>query len=187
MPEGKSMLTPALETERLLLRSIVESDLDGWAALVGDPATARYIGGVVSRSAAWRGMAAMAGSWQLKGFGMFSVVEKATGRWIGRIGPWQPEGWPGPEVGWALIKEAWGRGYAGEGATAAIEWAFGSLGWTRVIHIIDPQNTASIALAERLGSSDLGPCRLPPPFETVDVRAWGQTREQWLARRAELR
>jgi RimJ/RimL family protein N-acetyltransferase len=175
-------LVPVLETERLVLRPIAQADLDGWAALVADPDSARFIGGVVTRAEAWRGMAAMAGSWLLKGFGMFSVVEKSTGRWIGRIGPWQPEGWPGTEVGWGLIKDAWGRGYAAEGATAAIDWAFGNLGWTQVIHTIDPRNTASIALAERLGSTDLGPCRLPPPRDTFDVRAWGQTREQWLAR-----
>ena len=52
-----------------------------------------------------------------------------------------------------------------------------------MIHTIDPLNTASVALAERLGSTDLGPCKLPPPLDHFNVRAWGQTREQWLARR----
>ncbi len=78
------MTTPTLETGRLLLRGIQEKDLEGWATLMGDPASARFIGGVVDRAAAWRGMATMAGSWELKGFGMFSVVEKTTGRWIGQ-------------------------------------------------------------------------------------------------------
>jgi RimJ/RimL family protein N-acetyltransferase len=176
------MPAPTIETERLVLRAIEESDLDGWAALLGDPESARFIGGAVERPAAWRAMACMAGSWELKGFGMFSVIEKGTGRWIGRLGPWQPEGWPGTEVGWALLKEIWGRGYAREGAVAAIDWAFQNLGWTDVIHTIDPENGASIALAERLGSTDRGPCRLPPPLDAFNVRAWGQTREQWLSR-----
>jgi RimJ/RimL family protein N-acetyltransferase len=178
------MPTPTLETERLLLRGIEEKDLDGWATLLGDPESARFIGGAVDRAVAWRAMAAMAGSWELKSFGMFSVVEKSTGSCIGRLGPWQPEGWPGTEIGWGLIKDAWGKGYAVEGASAAIDWAFGHLGWTEVIHIIDPQNTPSIALAERLGSTDLGPCKLPPPFESLNVRAWGQSREQWMARKS---
>ena len=176
------MPAPTLETERLRLRRIEEEDLDGWATLMGDPEAARFIGGVVPRAVAWRAMAGMAGSWELKGFGMFSVVEKSTGRWIGRLGPWQPEGWPGTEVGWGLIRDAWGHGYAAEGASAAIDWAFANLGWTEVIHTIDPQNQASIALAERLGSTDLGPCKLPAPFEALKVRAWGQPREKWLAR-----
>lgn len=183
LPKGDEMSAPTLETERLVLRSIEERDLDGWARLVGDPESARFIGGPVARSVAWRSMATMAGSWTLKGFGMFSVVEKSSGKWIGRLGPWQPEGWPGTEVGWGLIKEAWGKGYAAEGATAAIDWAFENLGWTNVIHTIDPQNLASIALAERLGSTDLGPCQLPAPYEALNVRAWGQAREQWLSRR----
>lgn len=177
------MTTPTLETQRLVLRAIQEEDLDGWATLMGDPQTARFIGGTIDRAAAWRGMATMAGSWQLKGFGMFSVVEKATGRWIGRLGPWQPEGWPGTEIGWALIKDAWGKGYAAEGASAAMDWSFANLGWTEVIHTIDPQNCLSIALAERLGSTDRGPCTLPAPFESLNVRAWGQSREKWLARK----
>ncbi|HEY6817250.1 MAG TPA: GNAT family N-acetyltransferase, partial [Croceibacterium sp.] len=171
------MPAPTLETERLVLRAIEERDLDGWASLLADPASARFIGGVVERPAAWRGMATMAGSWSLKGFGMFSIVEKASGRWIGRAGPWQPEGWPGSEVGWALLPDAWGHGYATEAATAAIDWAFANLGWTDVIHTIDPLNAASIALAERLGSTDRGACRLPPPLDTFNVRAWGQTRD----------
>lgn len=179
------MIGVTVETDRLLLRPIEEGDLDGWATLLGDPESARFIGGPQPRAVAWRAMAGMAGSWSLKGFGMFSVVEKSSGRWIGRLGPWQPEGWPGTEVGWGLIREAWGGGYAAEGATAAIDWAFANLGWTEVIHTIDPRNTASIALAERLGSTDLGPCQLPPPFEALEVRAWGQSREQWLARRGE--
>jgi RimJ/RimL family protein N-acetyltransferase len=177
------MTKPMLETERLLLREVREEDLDGWARLMGDPESARFIGGVLGRAAAWRGMATMAGSWSLKGFGMFSVVEKESGRWIGRLGPWQPEGWPGTEVGWGLVRDAWGQGYAAEGATAAIQWAFDQLGWEEVIHVIDPRNLPSIALAERLGSTDRGPCTLPAPFEELTVRAWGQTREQWRARR----
>lgn len=47
---------------------------------------------------------------------MFSVIEKKTARWIGRLGPWQPEGWPGSEVGWDLHPDAWGQGYAVAGA-----------------------------------------------------------------------
>jgi len=174
---------PKLETERLLLRPTAAEDLDGWAELMGDEETARFIGGVQARAVAWRGMMTMAGSWALNGFSMFSVIEKASGRWIGRIGPWQPEGWPGTEVGWGLIKAASGKGYAFEAATAAIDWAFDTLGWTDVIHTIDPANTPSIRLAERLGSTHRGPGKLPAPFEHFPIEVWGQTREQWRARR----
>jgi RimJ/RimL family protein N-acetyltransferase len=129
-------------------------------------------------------MASMAGSWAIKGFGMFSLVEKSSGRWVGRLGPWQPEGWPGMEVGWGLHPTAMGKGYAVEGATAAIDWAFDVLGWTEVIHCIDPDNTPSQRVAERLGSSNQGPGQMPAPFQHLPIDIWGQSRAEWAARRA---
>jgi RimJ/RimL family protein N-acetyltransferase len=110
------------------------------------------------------------------------VIEKASGRWIGRLGPWQPEGWPGAEIGWGLTPAAWGKGYATEGAAAAIDWAFDSLGWDDVIHCIAADNRPSARVAERLGSARRGQDRLPPPFDGEPVDIWGQTREQWRAR-----
>lgn len=99
-----------IETARLILRPTAAEDLDGWADLMGDPEASRFIGGPVPRAAAWRSLATMAGSWALHGFGMFSMIEKETGRWIGRTGPWRPEGGPSAEVGWGLLPSAWGRG-----------------------------------------------------------------------------
>lgn len=177
------MIGPTVETARLVLRVPQESDLDGWAAFMADERSARFVGGVQPREAAWRSMATMAGSWVLKGYGMFSVVERASGRWIGRLGPWTPEGWPGTEVGWGILPEFWGKGYATEGAAAAIDWAFDVLDWGEVIHCIDPANAPSIAVAERLGSSNRGAGRLPPPFDQYPVDIWGQSRDEWRRRR----
>jgi RimJ/RimL family protein N-acetyltransferase len=84
-----------------------------------------------------------------------------------------------------LLRDAWGNGYATEGAIAAIDWAFDTLGWTEVIHTIAPDNIASQAVARRLGSTLRGPGRLPPPLEQATIEIWGQTREQWFARRAQ--
>jgi RimJ/RimL family protein N-acetyltransferase len=177
-----AQLGPTLETERLILRPPTAEDLDSWADFMADEETARHIGGVQGREVAWRTMATHAGAWALDGFGMFSVIEKASGRWIGRLGPWQPEGWPGTEVGWGLARSSWGKGFATEGASAAIDWAFDALGWSDVIHSIAPDNVASAAVAERLGSRNRGPGRLPPPFDHLPVEVWGQTREEWRAR-----
>jgi len=168
-----------LETERLVLRPTQADDFEPWVAFMADPEAARFIGGPQPRAAVWRGFMAMAGSWQLMGFAMFSVIEKASGRWIGRVGPWMPDGWPGTEVGWGLVRDAWGQGYAREAAVASIDWSFDRLGWTEVIHCIDPDNRPSQALAHRLGSANSGPGRLPPPFETLQVHVWRQTREHW--------
>ena len=179
---GRRAVGPVIETERLILRPAAREDLDGWAELMADPEASRFIGGPVARGAAWRGMMTMAGSWALNGFAMFSMVERDTGRWIGRTGPWQPEQWPGTEVGWGILKSAWGRGYAYEAAVATIDWAFEHLGWTEVIHCIDPANTPSQKLAERLGATNRGQGKLPPPFDSYPVEIWGQFRQAWRSR-----
>ncbi|MGA9341189.1 MAG: GNAT family N-acetyltransferase [Rhodanobacteraceae bacterium] len=171
-----------IETERLILRTPQPEDFDSWAAFATDEEAMRHLGGVQSRPVAWRGFVAMAGAWAMQGFAMFAVIEKVSGDWIGRLGPWMPEGWPGTEVGWSLVRKVWGRGYATEGATAAIDWAFANLGWSEVIHTIAPDNAMSQAVARRLGSTRRGPGRMPPPFEEVTVEIWGQTRAQWFAR-----
>jgi RimJ/RimL family protein N-acetyltransferase len=114
---------------------------------------------------------------------MFTMIDKASGEWLGRAGPWQPEGWPGTEVGWGIRRQAWGKGYALEAATAAIDWAFDHLGWTEVIHCIDPGNVNSQKVALKLGSTLLREAYLPPPFQELKIDVWGQSREQWRARK----
>lgn len=144
-----------LSTDRLILRPPIEADFDAWASFDADPQATAFFGGPSERPAAWTNFATVAGMWALRGHGLFSVFERDSGRWVGRVGPWAPEGHPGTEVGWALLPSAWGRGYATEAARAAVDWAFAGLGWTQVIHCIDPANTPSIAVAERLGSGKL--------------------------------
>jgi RimJ/RimL family protein N-acetyltransferase len=172
---------PTLETERLILRPTATEDFEGWAAFMASDES-KYVGGPQPRAVAFRGYLSMAGAWSMQGFGMFSVIEKSSGRWVGRLGPWVPEGWPGLEVGWGIIPEAWGRGYAVEGASAAIDWAFDHLGWPEVIHCIDAENHNSQRVAQKLGSSRLRSTHLPAPFEHLEVDVWGQSREQWRAR-----
>lgn len=178
------MSAPVLETARLLLRVPQAGDFDAFADFMADEESARFLGGAQPRSVAWRSFAAIIGSWPLRGFSLFSVIEKASGRWIGRVGPWQPEGWPGTEVGWGIVRDAGGRGYATEAAVATIDWAFETLGWNEVVHTIQPDNTPSKAVARKLGSRYLREGRLPAPMEHLPMEIWGQTREQWQASRA---
>lgn len=177
-------LAPTLETARLTLRLPLPADFDRYAELQADEESTRYIGGAMTRAAAWRRFLQMPGAWVLQGFAMFSVIERASGRWIGQTGPWQPEGWNGTEVGFVFHRDAWGQGYAFEAANAAIDFAFEQLKWQEVIHNIDPDNLGSIRLAERLGSSYRGPGRLPEPYAESRTSIWAQTREAWLQRNA---
>jgi RimJ/RimL family protein N-acetyltransferase len=173
---------PAIETARLLLRLPRKSDFERYVELHANAAAMRHLGGVLSRAAAWRKFLQMPGAWAVQGFAMFSVIDKADGRWLGQTGPWRPEGWPGNEIGWAFHPDAWGKGYATEATTAAIDWAFANLDWSEIIHCIDSANTPSQALARRLGSRSLRRTRLPSPYEAIEVDVWGQSRAKWFAR-----
>jgi RimJ/RimL family protein N-acetyltransferase len=126
------MAIPRLETARLILREWQEGDFDAYARLCVDPEVMRSLGGTtLSVLEAWRHMAYLVGHWALRGFGHWAVEEKATGQFVGRLGFQEPQGWPGFEVGWTLAKDRWGRGYATEGATTALEYAFSTLGSAR--------------------------------------------------------
>ncbi|GGK08005.1 GNAT family N-acetyltransferase [Luteimonas terricola] len=180
-----SLAGPRIETERLLLRLPEIGDFERFAELQADEEAARHIGGHQPRTAAWRKFLQQPGAWMLQGFGMFSIIDRGSGRWLGQAGPWKPEGWPGNEIGYSLHPDAWHKGYVSEAVPATIDWALANLGWDDFIHCIAPQNTASQRVAQGLGSTLLGPGRLPPPFEDEAVDVWGQTRERWLARRRE--
>jgi RimJ/RimL family protein N-acetyltransferase len=181
-----SDLGPTLETPRLILRPPIRADLEGWAAMMADEQAARFVGGVQARSSCWRAVMMMAGSWALEGFGMFSVLEKSSGAWIGRAGPWRPEGWPGDEVGYGFLRSHWGHGFAVEAAAASIDWAVDHLGWIDVIHCIDEQNIGSQAVARRLGARMRGMGKMPAPFENDTTQIWGQSAAEWRQNRNNL-
>lgn len=173
---------PTLETSRLILRPPEAQDLDGFAEMMADEEAARFVGGVMPRSTVWRTLCTLTGAWSISGYSMWSVIEKSSGDWIGRLGPWYPDGWPGREVGWGLTRSAWGKGYATEGAAAALDYVFGTLGWDEVIHCIDDANTGSVKVAKRLGSALRGTANGPAPYEDLVWDIYGQTAEQWRSR-----
>jgi RimJ/RimL family protein N-acetyltransferase len=143
-----------LETERLILRPFADSDFDNYAAICADPEVTRHMtatGAPLPRWEAWRSFAMFVGHWQLRGYGVWGLEEKATGRFLGRTGLHNPDGWPGIEVGWMLDRSAWGKGYATEAGRAALAWAVEKLRLKHIISVIQPENTRSIQVAERLG------------------------------------
>ena len=142
-----------LETDRLTLRMLRESDFDAYAEMCADPEVMRYVGDgqPLARPLAWRNLAMMLGHWSLRDYGLWAAEERSSRVLIGRIGFWNPEGWPGFELGWMLRRSSWGQGYATEGARAALRFAFMQLGRPQVISLIHPENAASIRVAQRLG------------------------------------
>jgi len=147
-----------LETDRLILRMLRDSDFDAYAEMCADQEVMRYIGDgqPLVRAMAWRNLAMMVGHWSLRGYGFWAAEEKSSGVLVGRIGFWNPEGWPGFEIGWMLRRFFWGRGYATEGARHALQFAFTQLDRPHVISLIRPENAASIRVAERLGEHRVG-------------------------------
>lgn len=145
---------PQLTTARLLLRSFRQDDFEAYAAMMADPEVTRHLGpGLpLSRAEAWRQMAMFAGHWILRGYGVWAVEERATGRFVGRIGCMDPEGFPAFEIAYTLARHAWGRGYAREGAAAALQYARETIGREEITSIIRPANAASIRVAESLGA-----------------------------------
>jgi RimJ/RimL family protein N-acetyltransferase len=142
-----------LQTPRLILRQFRESDIDAWSAICAEPEVMRYAslsGMPVDRELSLKWLRSMVDHWQVHGYGMWAVEEKATGRFIGRIGLQLPPGYPETEVAWMLAPAHWGKGFAEEGARAAIEFGFSQVRKTRLISLIFPQNERSIRLAERL-------------------------------------
>lgn len=144
---------PHLTTDRLLLRGFKPDDIEPYAAMMANPDVTRYLGDgrPLTRPEAWRQMAMFIGHWALRGFGLWAVEERATGRFIGRIGCHEPEGFPAFEIVYTLAPEAWGKGYAREGAGAALRYAREVLGRTGIASIIRPANSASIRVAQALG------------------------------------
>ena len=155
---------PRLRTPRLILRAQRPEDTEPLMAAYADAGFSRYITReqrALDRVEAWRPIALMAGSWATRGFGNWIAEARASGCAVGRLGPWQPEGWPDFEIGWSIFPDHQGHGYAVEGAAAAMIWVRETLGRDYVIHLIDPANKASEKVAEKLGGGITGSWEIP--------------------------
>ncbi|HLJ85110.1 MAG TPA: GNAT family N-acetyltransferase [Candidatus Eremiobacteraceae bacterium] len=152
------MLVPILETDRLKLRGHRLEDFEACAAVWADPAVVRYISGKPStRTQSWLRMLAYGGHWQHVPFGYWAVEEKKTGRYIGDVGfadfkrDTIERMRDVPEVGWVLASQVHGMGYATEAVHAAVAWADQKIDAPRTVCMIDPENLASLRVAEKIG------------------------------------
>ena len=151
---AEPFIIPSLNTERLLLRAFEKDDLDPFAAMVADSDVMRqatYDGTAMTRAQAWNWLCLMLGHWHMRGFGLWGVEQKSSGELIGRIGLQFLDWFDDVELVWMLAKSAWGKGYAAEGARAAIDFGLNTLALPRIAAVIRQDNKPSIHLAERLG------------------------------------
>lgn len=141
-----------IETERLILRMFTKDDLKAYHKLCSDPETMRFLGGVYNAEKSFRHVAFMIGHWALRGYGLYAVELKETGEFLGRVGFIHVDSYPDLELAWTIARPFWGKGYALEAAKACLKEAKTLLPQDYVIHLIDPENKASIRLAEKLGA-----------------------------------
>ena len=141
-----------LQTERLLLRQWRLEDFEFYAEFYADDDMAKYVGGLSTREQAWRRMASLIGHWTLRGYGYWAVEEKETGKFVGCVGLWFSEGWPELELGYWIVRNMQGKGYATEAALKSREYAFEVVGADTLVSYIHPDNKPSKYLAERLGA-----------------------------------
>jgi RimJ/RimL family protein N-acetyltransferase len=170
-------------TARLLLRPWRADDLAEFTRLLTDPVVTRYI--VVRTPFAPEDVAELSErtleQWECNGFGPWAAIEKATGRWVGRIGLNELPDWPGPhkvEVGWELHREFWGRGLATEGGRAGVRYGFEVVGLERIISVTMATNAASRRVMEKCGlcfRGELPMARTTVAWYAIDRGDWQST------------
>jgi len=154
-----------VETARLLLRVPQLEDAEALMAIIWDPevveqkqVTLREPPGGLELAV--KNTGDMIRQWERRGYGQWSVVEKATGHVIGVVGFYHPEGhWPGVDLGWVVHRTRWGHGFATEAAAAALEWAWEHTQIDQIVSLIAPDDRRSIRIATKIGQR----------FERADV------------------
>jgi RimJ/RimL family protein N-acetyltransferase len=151
---------PILETARLRLRGIRETDLDPWAAVMAEESVVRHLGGTPqTREESWRRLLGGAGAWALLGYGYWAVERRSDGALMGIAGladfkrDMRPSIEGMPEAGWIFAPAGQGQGFATEAVNAALAWAETALPGREIAAIIDPANGPSIRVAEKCGFS----------------------------------
>jgi RimJ/RimL family protein N-acetyltransferase len=149
-----SGLLPQIETARLRLRAPQLSDFDAWAEIFTGPA-GPHLGGPFDRDDAFTEFVATCGLWLLRGHGLWTVEPRAGGDVLGFVLIGFEPGDQEPELGYLFRPSAERQGFATEAARALRDHAFTAMGMDRLVSYIDPENPASIRVAERLGATRL--------------------------------
>ncbi|MEO0501133.1 MAG: GNAT family N-acetyltransferase [Pseudomonadota bacterium] len=156
-----SIEIPELQTERLHLRAPELSDYPVYRDFYADAAASAAYGGPQDAGFAWRRLASDLGHWGLRDFGMWSVIERETGKMVGGSGLVWPESWPRHELTWWIVPAARRRGFAFEASQAVVAFAYGTWNWPAVETHMDDDNEAARHLAVKLSGRITERCAFP--------------------------
>jgi RimJ/RimL family protein N-acetyltransferase len=142
-----------LVTERLWLRHFAPDDLDEMASILTDPETMQYYPRPFTRDEAGTWIAQNIERYETDGFGLWVIVSKKTGEFLGDCGPVRRfvDERDEVEIGWQVKRSHWRQGIASEAGAGCRDYAFGPLGLSRVISLIRPENVPSRGVAEKIG------------------------------------
>lgn len=142
-------------TERLLLRAWRTSDREPYAALNADPVVMEHFPAPLTREESDAHVDRITAGFDARGWGLWAVEVPGEADFVGFIGlsvpGFQAHFTPCVEVGWRLARAAWGKGYAPEGARAALAFAFDELGLDEVVSFTSVGNTKSRRVMEKIG------------------------------------
>ncbi|MEJ2410134.1 MAG: GNAT family N-acetyltransferase [Novosphingobium sp.] len=151
-----------ISTDRLQLRRPIAADFEATAEMFAEQGVVAHIGGKpLDRPAAWTKFLRDVGHWSIETFGLFSVIERRSGEYVGKVGyarferDLSDQAGTTIEMSWTLRSQFHGKGYALEAARAAQAWFDGHTP-RRTACIISPANLPSRKLAERLGYEVVG-------------------------------
>jgi ribosomal-protein-alanine N-acetyltransferase len=146
---------PELRTERLLLRRWLPEDLEPYAALNADPVVREHFANTLTRRECEAEIANFEERFDQRGYGMWAVEVPGVASCIGFIGldlaTFDAPFTPAVEVGWRLARDHWGKGYASEGARAALRFGFDTIGLDEIVSFTSPRNVRSWSVMERIG------------------------------------
>ncbi len=152
---------PTLDTKRLILRGPASEDYPDFKATFASYRS-RFMGGPLNAYEAWMLYAAEIGHWEIRGYGMWMIHDRATDETLGMAGGWFPAKWPEREIAWIIWPDKAGHGYALEATHKVRTYLYTECNWDSAVSYIDPKNLDSIRLAERLG------CVKDPDAPTID-------------------
>jgi len=149
------MISHELRTDRLLLRRWLPADLEPFAAMNADPRVSEYLPTVLSREQSDAFVARAEAHFDKHGFGLWAVEICDEGSFAGFVGLSTPRFdahfQPSVEIGWRFDPAHWGRGYATEGARAALAYGFDAAGLPEIVSFTVPANARSRRVMEKIG------------------------------------